>query len=36
MDSQVDRDGLDYESSLPYHGLVTEIILDGAIAVHKV
>lgn len=27
MESQVDCDGLDYESSLPYHGLVTEIFL---------
>ena len=25
IDSQVGRDGMDYESSLPYHGLVTEI-----------
>lgn len=27
MVSQVNSDGLDYESSLPYHGLVTEIFL---------
>ncbi len=27
MTSQVSSDGLDYESSLPYHGLVTEIFL---------
>ena len=27
MQAQVDADGIDYESSLPYHGLVTEMIL---------
>lgn len=27
MQAQVNGDGLDYESSLPYHGLVTEIFL---------
>ncbi|MGB5139519.1 MAG: alginate lyase family protein [Candidatus Zixiibacteriota bacterium] len=27
MMAQIDSDGLDYESSLPYHGLVTEVML---------